>query len=122
MTQWYQPRQLEGGPHKGRWRYTVSNTSGSSIYAVGACASDCDGHETPEEAVRHYAQGLAEGELRAIDDEAEQRRCVVCNDWTTHRVLLWGAPHFSPLPICETHDARPSIRADVFKHYNVEDV
>jgi hypothetical protein len=117
VTQWYQARQLETTK---RWHYTCSNTSGKSIYPVGACASNCAGHETAAEAVRHDAEGLAAGELREIDDEAEQRRCVICNEWTQHRVLLWGAPHFSPLPICQGHDPRPAIRADVFKHYNVE--
>lgn len=120
MTQWYQPRQIADGPNRGKWRYTCSNTSGTSIYATGACATDCPGHDTPAQAVKHYAEGLAAGELRAIDDEAEQRRCVICSAWTQHRVILWGEARFAPLAICATHDPRPAIQADVFKHYHVE--
>lgn len=120
MTEWYQPRQIDKGPNAGKWHYTYSNSRG--VFAVGSCANSCDGHETSQAATRHYAEGLALGELREIDDEAEQRRCVICNEWTQHRVILWGAPHFTPLAICAGHDPRPAIRSDVFKHYGVEDV
>lgn len=115
MTEWYQPKQMEVSK---KWHYTCSNSVGT--FPIGACAADCPGHDTAAGAVRHYADGLAAGELRAIDDEAEQRKCVVCGAWTQHRVLLWGAPHFMPLAICESHDPRPALKADVYKHYNVE--
>jgi hypothetical protein len=120
MTQWYQPRQIASGVSAGKWRYTVSNTKGDNVYAVGVCATNCLGHETADGATRHYADGLAAGELREIDDEDEQRRCLVCNEWTQHRVILWGAPHFPSLPVCAGHDPRPVIKAEVYKHYGIE--
>jgi len=72
MTQWYQARKLEGGPNAGKWHYTVSNSSGTHCYAVGNCAYTCPGHETAEGATRHYAEGLADGEIRERADPNEQ--------------------------------------------------
>lgn len=121
MTQWYQPRQLKDGPNAGKWHYTCSNTSGTSVYAVGACADGCPGHETADGATRHYAEGLAAGEILERDDSAEQRKCVVCSQWTQHRAMLWGEHFVKEVPICASHDIRAQLRTEVLKKYELGD-
>ncbi len=122
MTQWYAARELESGPNAGKWHYTCSNSSGSSIYPVGACADHCPGHETPEAALRHYVEGLAAGEIREREDPDEQKKCVKCAAWTQHRAMLWGVMHPDEIAICiaPDHDARAALRAAVFARYHLE--
>jgi hypothetical protein len=120
MTQWYKPRQR--GPHAinaGKGHYTCGNTSGTAIYPVGACADSCLGHDTAEGATRHYAEGLAAGEIREREDEQARHKCEVCGDWTQHRAMLWGNPFEREHAICATHDIRAHLRNAVFLRYKV---
>lgn len=121
MTQIYMPRQLKEGPNQGRWHYTCSNASGRHVYPVGACATDCPGHDTADGATRHYVEGVCAGEIRTRVEEDAKRACEVCGNWTHNRALLWGQPFLSEVSVCASHDPRPALRAAVFQHYRFED-
>lgn len=119
MTQWYQPRQLSSGPAKGKWRYTCSNTSGTSVYAVGACGDNCPGHDTAEEATRHYVDGLAAGIIDERDSEHSQKKCVECGEWTAHRVRSREDGFMPDIPICATHDARAAVKRELYERHGI---
>jgi hypothetical protein len=53
----YAPRQLQGGPSAGKWHYTCLNDR-TGVFASGACADGCPGHDTAEEACEHERQRL----------------------------------------------------------------
>ena len=121
MTQWYQPRQVLDGPNAGKWHYTCSNTSGTRVYPVGACAKDCPGHDDAEGAERHYVEGIAAGELRERDDAIRQEKCGLCGDWTQHRAMLWDDPFHRELPVCAGHDIRAHLRTQLLAQYALTD-
>lgn len=46
------------------------------------------GHETAEEAIACYRRYEALEHSRRREDEKAQKQCVVCGQWTQHRVLV----------------------------------
>jgi hypothetical protein len=92
-----------------KWHYTVSNTSKTYCYPVGACAHDCPGHDTPQEAYQHYVDGICAGEIRERDDLNTQNKCVECGEWTNHFAILWEDNFHRDIPVCKTHDVRAAL-------------
>lgn len=48
-----EPRQIKEGDFAGRWLFTTYNRR-TGTHAIGYCAEGCDGHDTEEEARKHY--------------------------------------------------------------------
>jgi hypothetical protein len=68
----YDAREIQDGDGKGtgKWRYTCYNDNQKRTWAVGYCAQDCPGHDTPDEAREHYKQYLLDIALR-LDANAD---------------------------------------------------
>ena len=89
MTTYYQPMQRASDR---RWDYT-SSTGSTSPRPIGYCCGGdapyhSDGHTTAEEAEACFRKYEAETQLRAHDAPNEQKRCVICDAWTTGRVSV----------------------------------
>ena len=119
MVQLYKPRQIRGGDNAGKWHYTVGSDEDGATYPIGACADGCPGHDTAHLAVVHFAESLADGEIRERDDDFRMKKCIVCDTWTQHFAMLWEDPFAKDLPVCSTHDIRVALRAELFKRFEV---
>ncbi len=53
-------------------------------------AETCPGHDTPEEAMKHYRQYLVDTKFQIRDREDIQERCLECNEWTGRQVCFTG--------------------------------
>jgi hypothetical protein len=121
----YAARQIDpkaDRPDAGKWRYTLANDG--VIYAVGNCAHDCPGHDTPEEAYEHqrqyeldrarfYGPTSAEEEAAELETPGQNEKCEVCGK--TCRGFGEAGPgmmrqHF----LCFEHRNRDGL-AQVFK-------
>lgn len=99
------PRQIadsQGNP-TGKWRYTRRNDN--QIWAIGFCADDCPGHDTPEEACEHHKEYLLSGmKIRGPKtSEWPKYKCRKkgCNSEATHFLIIPG--RFSDICVCEAH-------------------
>lgn len=104
----YQPLQRERDK---RWNYTRSDSSGT--YAVGRCSGQgphghTDGHESAEAAVRCYRDHELD-QLKQGERPDEQKRCVVCGEWTTTRALMDLGDSFTLYVACREHATREHI-------------
>jgi hypothetical protein len=115
MAMIYMSRQIANGPNAGKWRYTAGSDEGGGIFAVGACAEDCEGHDTAEQAEIHHAEGICAGDIRERDSLEAQLHCIVCGEWTQHRAMLWRDPFPRELAVCAKHDVRAALRAKYFE-------
>jgi len=98
-----QPLRIESGPNAGHWHMTSSSGS-TPPHPVGYCANGCPGHDTAEEAVRHYHEWRAdEAEIRSLEKEP----CDVCDQARTHVALFSGIR--SPVYLCATHANRDGV-------------
>lgn len=71
----FQPSHLDG-----KWQYCSLNRRGG--YVVCGCGRD-DGHETREEAERHfYETSLEQMSMRDVRETRSAEHCEVCQDWT----------------------------------------
>jgi hypothetical protein len=111
----YMVRQLSSGPNAGKWHYTAGSDEGGGTFAVGACAENCAGHATAQEAELHHAEGICGGEIRERESIESKKKCVSCGEWTQHRAMLWRDAFPNELAICETHDVRSVLRAKYFE-------
>lgn len=105
---YYTARELLGanGEHTGRWHYTVAwgDGDGTRVAAVGHCAHDCPGHDTPKAAYAHYRQYLLDERTRYVAGEnaTEQHRCEApdCGAWTTGAAFVGSYEvHY----LCDAH-------------------
>lgn len=91
-------------PDAGKWRWTRLNDD--LVYVSGACADECPGHETAEEACQHYVEGeLANVRLDVeysdwCGCDAEDEEGVRC-DRPTKRGASFG-PGAGPA-LCDEH-------------------
>lgn len=66
-----------------------------------------EGHATAEEAYACYRQYELDNELRFWESKAEQKKCQVCEEWTTHRAELG---HFHrEFVLCLKHATREHV-------------
>ena len=106
---YYDARQIQGGPNAGKWHYTCRNDD--LIYPVGHCGlyidcptcedrmhnpdcelckghgcinnpSPCPGHDTSEGACEHYREYLLDNARFDQLNESSQHKCEICGDWT----------------------------------------
>ena len=95
----YGPRELANdGKKTGLWHYCYANSEGTR--PIGYCAQDCPGHATPEEAELHQRQYVLDHEVRHYEDCDAQKRCLVCEQWTQHRVDV-GRVFTTRLVLCQ---------------------
>jgi hypothetical protein len=98
---YYQARQVKpeaDRPDAGKWRFTRMNDH--RIWPEGACAEDCPGHDTPEEADRHFYDGERAEHIRRGTLTGQQRNCQRCEAWT-QQVIDIGNQLFQSLVLCE---------------------
>lgn len=104
----YQPLQRQSDE---RWVYACSNSAGT--FTVCKCSPGSDGvpgpgHDTAEEAVRCY-RDLELDQLVAHEHPDEQKRCVVCGEWTTTRAVIDQGDSYTQYVACPTHATREHI-------------
>ena len=105
----YQPKQRrndDGTP--GRWDMTCTN--GAGTFPIGDCGRDgaCGGHDSGEEAQACWAKHRLDNDLSFGETEHQQRRCEVCEHWTTGVAYLRGEfPH--EWPLCNEHRSREGV-------------
>lgn len=119
MTQWWRPRQIQGGRNAGKWHYTCGNTSGTNVFAVGGCAQDCPGHDTEREALVHFVDSVAAGEFRQTEVDDVMRKCVECGEFTRHVAMLWEDPFVRGINVCRHHDVRAVLKRDLYERYGL---
>jgi hypothetical protein len=127
---YFGPRQRESTK---RWDYTCRNDN--RIWPVGYCAGwrdytaeerrQCmmndvwyanyesrrasyhtDGHATSDEACECYKQYQLDDGLRFGEDSSSQKKCQVCEAWTTKRAMVGGYRSFV---LCEAHATREEV-------------
>ena len=110
----YTARELMGadGERTGKWHYTVAwgDAGGTRVAAVGYCAQDCSGHDTPQAACDHYKHYLLDQRTRyaAGEQAMTQHRCEVadCGAWTTGAAFVGGYEvHY----LCDAHRDRAHL-------------
>lgn len=65
---YHQARQVDPASDRedaGKWRYT--NMNDGRVWPEGACATDCPGHDTAEEACQHWVEGQVANGVRWHD-------------------------------------------------------
>jgi hypothetical protein len=67
-----------------------------------------DGHATREEAAACYRQYELDCEIRFWDSKSEQKKCQVCEVWTTHRAEL-GESLSRHFILCPEHATREQV-------------
>ena len=72
-----------------------------------------DGHETAEEAQECYKNYLLDFSLNHWEQN-NQQRCLVCDEWTTHRVEI----AYSIFVLCPEH----AIREQVSERFHFEEI
>lgn len=111
-----EPRQIGAGPLKGKWHWTVKNDD--RIWAAGYCSmletgSQCEGHDTPEEAAEHYRQYMLDKRLSFDHTLADaQRHCEECHEWTQGLAQIGS---YTIIVLCKKHQTREIVE----KHYPV---
>ncbi len=139
-----QARQIgPDGPAPGKWNWTNYNDSvAARPYTAAPCLfpdspipddwvpgtpvpprdgrERCD-HDTQEDAERHryeYERSNVQFEALNLDTAAERRRCIVCDDWETHRTRAYWpiadgesfcTVHATPDGWREAHPFRPGM-------------
>lgn len=112
---YYTARELldkETGKGTGKWHYTVAwgESDGMRVAAIGYCAQDCPGHDTPREAEAHYKQYLLDERTRYVAGEhaTSQHRCQVdgCGAWTTGMAFVGG---YESYYLCDAHRDREHL-------------
>jgi len=68
-----------------------------------------DGHATSAEAYDCYRQYELDCELRFWESKSEQRKCQVCETWTTHRAEL-GHGCSREFIVCPEHSTKDQIK------------
>jgi hypothetical protein len=69
-----------------------------------------DGHATSAEASACYAKYRIDHERRSFEEKDTQRKCVACQAWTTHRVMVGD---HTLLVLCEADDTREEIEKQI---------
>jgi hypothetical protein len=67
-----------------------------------------DGHDTPEAAVQCYREFEVLLHSRRRTDDKAQEKCVICDSWTQHRVLV-GSEIPREYPICDGCDVEENV-------------
>lgn len=121
MTTLYYPRL-----YFNRWRWSTVVTDDSKVTPSDCCTLTlCDGHESPEDAVRHHAEHICikSDVIRRLSTH-EMRPCAVCGGWSEHYAVLSMCPYDDRVYICERHSediARLTLRQSHFKWRGVSD-
>lgn len=92
----------------GKWHMTMRSDEEGWCHATGPCAIGCPGHETREEATRHWKEGQLE-DIRYREADDEKKKCQVCGEWTTRRAMLWLSPFAKEFVLCEKHANKEEI-------------
>ncbi len=75
-----------------------------------------DGHETRAEAEACYTKYQLDNELRLDGhDESQQKKCVICSEWTQGRAALLGES-FREFVLCDAHRTREHIEQLINSH------
>jgi hypothetical protein len=106
----------------GRWDYTCQN--GAGVFPIGYCAGPDfaqydktgeyaakyhdDGHATAEEADACHRAHELEQQVSRRESADTQKKCLVCEAWTTKRVLV-GQGFAREYALCEEHQDRASL-------------
>jgi hypothetical protein len=88
-----------------RWDWTVRNDD--RIWRSEPCSGHEDGHETREEAERHFWEWEMAQPFSVFVEERHLRRCEICNEWTDARVRMYDG--YKTLVLCSIHQNRLSI-------------
>lgn len=67
-----------------------------------------DGHSTSAEAATCYEGYILDTELHFRDNADEQKKCIVCDVWTTGRALL-GHTFSKVFVLCPAHATRDNV-------------
>jgi hypothetical protein len=104
----YGPKELAiDGKGTGKYHYCYSNSR--ITIPVGNCADGCLGHSTPEEAIAHQRQYELDNEVTRHVDLDSQKKCAICEDWTTHRVTI-GHNFPKTFVLCLEHDTPGNLK------------
>ena len=107
---YYGARQVDpkaNKPDAGKWRFTVRNDN--VIWATGPC-STCPGHDTAEEAERHFYDGEIESARYDIEGNRDLRlRCAVCDAETFHGAEFGLIGWNDFVPLCDEHRNRDGL-------------
>jgi hypothetical protein len=102
---YYDAREIvKDGGYSGKYRYTCEHDG--SIYAVGYCANNCEGHNTKDEACEHYRQYSLDNAVYGVATGDIQRKCKICGDWTN---LMVRVGSYSLYDLCKLHQDRDSL-------------
>ena len=102
-----------------RWDMTCTNSAGT--FAIGYCSHagahvdapyHDDGHATADEAAACYARYQAEREMKFGERPDTQKKCVICEAWTTKRCVV-GHAFGQEFACCEAH-AKPEHMVPFF--------
>jgi len=101
------PRQIAGGPNKGKWHYTLGTDEPvSGPYPIGHCANGCPGHDTEDGAIQHYREYLADG---AVFFKQDLPKCDVpgCQGVQEHQAICPGG--WNVMSLCTAHANRDGV-------------
>lgn len=98
-------RNKDGNP-SGKWHFTRMNDG--QIWPIGFCRENCPGHDTAEEAEKHWYD--YECSILVVDNfhnpavADDRERCEVpgCEQWTNHRMRPQGDYGAGPR-LCGAH-------------------
>lgn len=95
----------------GKWRFTVRNDD--DIYAVGYCRHECPGHNTADEACRHYYDYQVDTAVfrRFMLDERHKEQCEFpeCKNFTQMLAQLGGGFEGRHLTLCNRHQNKKGL-------------
>jgi hypothetical protein len=94
----FQPPHLDG-----QWQYAMLGKRGGG--PICGCEHD---HATQEEAERHlYETALANAHVHSWETPDEQRKCEICDEWTTFKtVVRLRHIHNDVHVLCTAHQVR----------------
>lgn len=109
-----EPRQIadSDGKPTGKWRYTCMNDG--LIWAEGYCKERSCEHATAEEAAACYREWLLDKKLMRREATSQQRRCEVCNEYTSRFVEIGHETFW----LCEKHDGRDECAKRIRDFYS----
>jgi hypothetical protein len=102
---YYQAREIsKDDKPTGKFHYTRMNDG--DIRPVGYCASNCPGHDTPEEAAEHYRQYLIDNAQYDHKMLNQQKQCQICGQWTDQFATTF---QYGLFVLCPEHCNRESL-------------
>jgi hypothetical protein len=109
--------------HGSRYRWSQTNTTNNEDMkpAMPCLRNTCDGHGSEYSAALHHAMWFCTQAGITWRADVDQKRCVVCNTFTIHRVAFINCPYEDYLPHCLDHDPRITLRRNHMKRRELTD-